>query len=96
MFRFCYPLILLATPLLAQDQAELCTVSAEIAGLAVTERAAGAAQDRTAETITIALDGPRASYTAAVEPIVAWVYSLPEEQLTADVAMAYEAACLAQ
>lgn len=94
--RYVIPLVLLASPLLAQDQDELCAVSAEIAGLAVFERAAGEEQEKTVLAITADLEGPKANYAGAVEPIVAWVWTLPEEQLTDEVAVAYEAACLAQ
>ena len=96
MVRILFSLILLASPLLAQDKAELCSVSAEIAGLAVEQRVSQTGQAGAISSITQALDGSKAGYAAAVEPIVGWVYTLPEDQLTEEVATAYQAACLAQ
>lgn len=96
MLRLTACALLLSTSAFAEDQAELCTVSAEIAGLAVFERAAGEGEAKTVKAITADLEGPKANYAAAVAPIVAWVFTLPQEQLTEEVATAYEAACLAQ
>lgn len=96
MLRLTACALLLSTSAFAQDKGELCTVSAGIAGLAVAERAAGEAEDKTVKAITADLEGAQANYAAAVAPIVAWVFTLPEDQLTDEVATAYEAACLAQ
>ena len=85
-----------APPAVAQDKEELCSVSAGIAGSAVEARAAGKKQKQAIRTITVDLDEEAGNYAAAVEPIVAWVYTLPEEQLTDEVAKSYEAACLEQ
>lgn len=88
---------LLATPVMAQqDKTELCTVSARIAGQAVAERSGGGAPEAAVLVISEGLDPENANFAAAVQPIVEWVWTLPEEQLTDEVATAYEAACLAQ
>lgn len=96
MFRILFSLILLAAPAMAQDKAELCKISAGIADSAVAERVAGAPQDRAIDAITAELAGVNDSYIGAVQPIVEWVWTLPADQLTEEVALAYEAACLAQ
>ena len=96
MRRLTLCLILMASSAAAQDKEELCRISSEIAGAAVMVRAEGMAQDKAIEQITADLDESAASFEAAVQPIVEWVYTLPEEQLTEDVQTAYEAACLEQ
>lgn len=96
MFRFVFPMLFIATPLVAQDKEQLCATSAEIAGLAVVERVAGEESAKTIKAITADLDGDKANYAGAVQPIVEWVYTLPEDQLSDEVATAYAAACLAQ
>jgi hypothetical protein len=96
MYRFTLSLIFLAAPAMAQDKTQLCTVSAEIAGAAVAQRAAGEGKDKTAEAIAANMTGERANFGAAVPHIVDWVWTLPEDQLTDEVAAAYETACLAQ
>jgi len=96
MVRFVFAACLFAAPTLVQANEELCKVSAEIAGAAVVERAAGAEPDAAIKAVTDGLDGPAESYAAAVQPIVEWVYTLPDDQLTDEVATAYELACLAQ
>lgn len=96
MLRHAFCLMILTTPALAQGTEDLCRISSQIAGAAVSERSTGATQDAAVRVITADLEGEAAAYAAAVQPLVDWVYSLPEEQLTDDVASAYEAACLAQ
>ncbi len=95
MLRFVLAIFLLASPLMAEEREDLCRVSSEIAGRAVVERAAGEEQDQTVAAITADLEGEDAAYATAVTLIVHWVYTLPEEQLTEEVAPAYEEACLA-
>lgn len=93
-------LVLLAMPALAQDpaqdKAELCKVTSGIAGDAVSARGAGATEAATIAAITADLPATGTDYTSAVQPIVEWVYTLPEEQLTDEVQAAYQAACLEQ
>lgn len=96
MYRFALSLILLTAPVMAQDKAQLCAISAEIAGSAVAQRAAGEDKDKTAKAITADMTGDRANFAAAVPHIVDWVWTLPEDQLTDEVAEAYSIACLAQ
>lgn len=96
MLRYAICLIVCAAPALAQDKPELCRITAAIAGSAVAERAGGAARDQAVAAVSGGLEDGQAGYEAAVPHIVDWVYTLPEEQLTGEVATAYEAACLAQ
>ena len=87
---------LLATPLAAQDKDTMCAKTAEIVGDAVSARADGAAPEAAVRDVTGAIDTADETYKAAVQPIVDWVYTLPEAQLTDEVAVAYEEQCLAQ
>jgi hypothetical protein len=57
-------------------------------------RAGGAAEAAAIRQIAGTLDGDKAAYKPAVEPIVNWVYTLPEDQLTGKVAEVYEETCL--
>lgn len=81
----------------AQPQtSELCAVSAGIVGHAVEQRRDGAALPAAQDAVIVSLGDDHAEYVPAVEPIVEWVYTLPEDQLTDEVAEAYAAACLEQ
>ncbi|MFK7940880.1 MAG: DNA primase [Roseovarius sp.] len=96
MLRLALSLVILAAPATAQDTTQLCSVSADIAGAAVSQRASGQDKPDTVSAITGDLQGDTAGFAAAVPHIVDWVWTLPEDQLTDEVAEAYEAACLAQ
>jgi hypothetical protein len=87
---------LLATPALAVEKAHLCRVSAQIAGAAVEQRQDGAGRDAAVQAVTKGLGQDQADFEDAVSPIVDWVYSLPKDQLSPQVAESYEAACIAQ
>ncbi|SLN32246.1 hypothetical protein PEL8287_01516 [Roseovarius litorisediminis] len=88
--------LLLATPLAAQDKTFLCNTSGEIVGAAVTLRVSGASNAATIKSISKSLEGDKATFKPAVQPIVDWVYTLDEPLLTDEVAPAYVEACLAQ
>jgi hypothetical protein len=90
------PALLVASPLAAQDQKTVCATSADIVDSAVEARRDGVRQRKAIRTIGNDLAGDAAPYKAAVEPIVNWVYTLEDEQMSQDVAAAYEKACLAQ
>jgi len=96
MLRFIVCLLLLATPVVAQDKAELCEISSGIVGAAVVERQDGQAADMAVKAVVADLPEDQAAYEGAVQPIVDWVYTLPEDQLGDEVATSYETACLEQ
>ena len=96
MIRFAALIALCATPLAAQEDNPLCTVSGEIVQAAVEARAAGTQDAEAARQISKTLTGDKEAYQPAVGPLVSWVYTLPEEQLAEDVAGVYLEACLAQ
>lgn len=87
--------LIATTPALAQDKQDLCENTAVIVGNAVIARADGASAKNAASTVRDAMDSDSA-YKGAVQPIVDWVYTLPEDQLTDAVADAYQEQCLAQ
>ena len=87
--------LIAAAPVVAQDKQDLCENTAVIVGDAVTARADGASAQDAVSAVRDAMDADSA-YKAAVQPIVDWVYTLPEDQLTDAVAVAYEEQCLAQ
>ena len=93
-FALVIPFCLMALPAVAQDKQTLCTTSAEIVDTAVTARADGAKERAVIRDITGTLDGDKAVFKPAVEPIVNWVYTLPEDQLTDEVATVYKDTCL--
>ena len=84
----------MAVPAAAQDKQVLCNSSADIVDAAVTARAGGAKERKTIRDITGNLNGDQAAFKPAVEPIVNWVYTLPEDQLTGEVAKVYKETCL--
>ncbi|WP_371227498.1 DNA primase [Roseovarius sp. 2305UL8-3] len=96
MLRTTICLLFFATPVMAQDKAELCQVSSDIAGAAVAERQDGQAANSAVTAIAANLPDEQSAYEAAVQPIVEWVYTLPEEQLGDEVASSYKTACLEQ
>jgi len=87
--------LIATTPALAQDQQDLCENTAVIVGDAVTARADGASAQEAASMVGDAMDADSA-FKGAVQPIVDWVYTLPQDQLTDEVAVAYQEQCLAQ
>lgn len=96
MFRVTACFLLLATPLAAMEKAQMCELSAEITGAVVSERSGGAEKVAAVKAVSGSLDGEKAAFSEAVQPIADWVYTLPEDQLDDQVAVSYEKACLAQ
>ena len=88
--------LLLASPLGAQDKTLLCDTSGEIVAAAVTSRVSGASNAATIKSISKSLEGDKATFKPAVQPIVDWVYTLDKPLLTDEVATSYVEACLAQ
>ncbi len=96
MLRTTICLLFLAAPVMAQDKADLCRVSSDIVGAAVIERQNGQAADMAVKAVVASLPEEQSAYEAAVQPIVEWVYTLPQDQLGDEVATSYQAACLEQ
>lgn len=84
--------VLPATQAYASDAGHHCAPTAEIVQMAVTARALGAEQDATQADI-LANDAVEERYAPAVPSLVEWVYTLPEDQLTDEVAVSFEEAC---
>ncbi|MBZ8118685.1 DNA primase [Roseovarius sp. LXJ103] len=76
----------------ASDAGHHCAPTAEIVQMAVTARKLGAEADATQADI-LANDAVEERYVPAVPSLVEWVYTLPEEQLTDEVAASFEEAC---
>ena len=87
--------LIVTTPVAAQDKQDLCENTAVMVGDAVIARADGATAQDAARTVRDNVDAG-SDYKGAVQPIVDWVYTLPEEQLTEAVSAAYKEQCLAQ
>jgi len=86
---------LAATPALAQNSGSAgCAATAEIVADAVEMRSGGA--DKAATSKALANGDVEPKYADAVVPLVEWVYTLPEDQLTDEASTAFHAACLAQ
>ncbi|WP_324753709.1 DNA primase [Roseovarius sp. Pro17] len=85
----------LAAPVLADDARDRgCAATTAIVAEAVATRAKGTTQ---AQALKALLAGDvDAKYIAAVGPLVDWVYTLPQDQLTNEAVAAYNDACLAQ
>ena len=87
---------LMVLPMSAMAQNPICAPSGGIVQAAVEARIGGQDAPAAIRAISDALPEDRKSYEPAVQPLVDWVYTLPEEQLGAEVAEAYIAACEAQ
>lgn len=87
--------LIAATPVIGQDDASAgCAATAAIVADAVEMRSGGADKMKTAETLAQGDVEPK--YVEVVAPLVEWVYTLPEHQLTDEAATAFNDACLAQ
>ena len=85
----------LSTPVLAA-KAENCAAFASIAGKAVTLRSAGGTDEATAAArLQREAEGQEAIFVAEIPMIVNWIYTLPADQLTSEVAIVAEAQCMA-
>ena len=84
----------LATPALA-GKAENCAAFASIAGKAVTLRSTGGTDEATAAArLQTEAEGTEAIFVAEIPMIVNWIYTLPAEQLTPEVASVAQAQCM--
>jgi len=88
--------LFIALPLAAAAQNPICAPTGEIVAAAVEARKAGQPAPETIETISAGLGEAGAAYKPAVEPLVGWVYELPEADLDKDVAGSWVTQCEAQ
>ncbi len=94
-FMLCALLMFVAIPALAAEGViKNCAVTAGIVADAVTLRTDGTAE---ADAVgTLEASGLDVRFVPTVQPLVEWVYTLPEEQLADKPSAAFEAACLEQ
>jgi hypothetical protein len=91
----CALLMSAAVPALAAEGAAgNCAVTAGIVADAVMLRTDGAAEADAVGALETSGLGVR--FVPTVQPLVEWVYTLPEEQLADKPSAAFEAACLEQ
>lgn len=83
-------------PQLASAQNPICEPTGEIVAAAVEARRSGQTAATARETITAGLGEAQAGFAPAVQPLVDWVYELPEGDLQKDVAGAWMTQCEAQ
>ncbi len=97
MTRLAFLALLLcaASPTLA-DKANVrgCAATSAIVADAVALRAGGADQSNALAAVQAKVTD--AKYAATVPPLLDWVYTLPQDQLTAEAVTAYKQACIAQ
>jgi len=82
----------LASPLWAQDD---CQIQGDVVQLVVDNRLGGMDATLVRDATAQSLGAAQEKYIIVLPDIIAWVYSLPREHLTEDVAKAYAAACAA-
>ncbi|SEK95733.1 hypothetical protein SAMN05443999_1038 [Roseovarius azorensis] len=87
---------LIVLPMSVMAQNPICAPSGRIVQAAVEARIEGQDSVAAIRAISDALPEDKKAYEPAVQPLVDWVYTLPAEQLGAEVAEAYIAACEAQ
>ena len=87
---------LMLAPLAAAAQNPICAPTGEIVAAAVEARKAGQGAEAAKDGITDGLGADSRDYAPAVQPLVDWVYDLPEADLEKDVAGAWVTQCEAQ
>ncbi|KMK66480.1 hypothetical protein [Puniceibacterium sp. IMCC21224] len=87
---------LTTAPAFAQDKAAMCGDQAEMVMQVVAARQSGVAAVKAEQLVVDALDADTSAYAGVVPAVVAWVYTLPEDQLGDAVGESWSAACLAQ
>ena len=93
-FVICAMMIQTALPVQAAGgAAQDCGVTAAIVAGAAARRAQGLGPSDAAASLAAGELDPR--FVPAIQPLVAWVYTLPPDQLT-EAPGAFEAACLKQ
>lgn len=89
-------LALTVLPQTAMAQAPICAPTGAIVAAAVEARKAGKPAATARETITAGLSEAQAGFEPAVQPLVDWVYELPEADFAKDVAGSWVKQCKAQ
>ncbi|MBC7165460.1 MAG: DNA primase [Roseovarius sp.] len=88
--------LFVAVPMAATAQNPICAPTGEIVAAAVAARKAGQGADAAKAEIAAGLGEAKAAYVPAVQPLVDWVFELPEGDLQKDVAGSWVAQCEAQ
>jgi len=88
--------LLMALPLTAMAQNPICAPTGEIVAAAVEARKAGQGAEAAKAGISAGLEGDKAQFIPAVQPIVDWVYELPQADLEKDVTGSWITQCEAQ
>ena len=88
--------LVMALPMTATAQNPICAPTGEIVAAAVEARKAGQGAEAARAGITEGLESDKAQFIPAVQPIVDWVYELPEADLKKDVAGSWVTQCEAQ
>lgn len=83
-------------PITAMAENPICAPTGEIVGRAVEARKSGENAPDSIKAISADMTGDLAAYEPAVQPLVDWVYSLTETEMTEDVAGSYITQCEAQ
>ena len=97
MTRLAYlaTVIFAASPTLAEKAYDRgCAATSAIVADAIALRAGGADQPGALAAVNAKVSD--AKYAATVPPLLDWVYTLPQDQLTGEAVTAYHQACLAQ
>lgn len=90
-------LALAGTSAIAETDAERaarCAGQAQIVARAVDLRAGGSDAEGTTSQLEASDSGIDPKYAPSVSVLVGWIYTLPPEQMTAEVATAFETQCL--
>ncbi|QFS83852.1 hypothetical protein FIU97_13975 [Roseivivax sp. THAF40] len=83
----------LAGPALAQSGGDECGLQADIVMRVVEARQDGAEANAALNTVAGSLSGEAEKYMQVVPAIAEWVYSLPADQLGAEVGESWRAQC---
>ena len=76
------------------ERAMRCAVQAQIVAQAVDLRAGGTDQTGTMAQLEGSDSGIDPKYAPSISVLVGWIYTLPTEQMTPEVATAFETQCL--
>ncbi|SHG80002.1 hypothetical protein [Marivita hallyeonensis] len=97
-FATCALVLSLASPTVAQNAAKEaeCRKQGQIATNIMSERKSGSNARRAERRVIRSLPDDANNYEVAIPALVAWIYSLPEDQMTPEVSNALYQACLAQ
>ncbi|MBO6868636.1 MAG: hypothetical protein VXZ18_07360 [Pseudomonadota bacterium] len=87
---------LTATSAFALDKDAECGIQADVVMSVVEARTGGQDADASVTAVAEGLDDQAQKYVSVVPAIVEWVYSLPEDQLGAEVGESWATACKAQ